>query len=134
MVEHIKRLAWIGILRSVLSVALGLLLLVKADRLKQSAYGYTQVTVETVAFDKLAFRCVGVLCLFLASLRMVQAAAALVGQSWARTFGLALAIFDILNLCLFPISTTLGLYGLVVYRHADTLDYFEKRRGTGAAG
>ena len=128
MAEHIRRLAWIGVARSILAILIGSLLVVKAEKLGQSSYGYTRVTVETVAFDQLAFRWLGGLCFFFACLRMAQAGLALVRNSWARPLGLSLALFDIVNLCLFPVSTALGLYALVVYRHPDTLDYFDSRQ------
>jgi hypothetical protein len=35
-----------------------------------------------------------------------------------------LAILDIIDLALFPISTALGLYGLVVYRHPEVAAQF----------
>jgi len=37
----------------------------------------------------------------------------------------ALAIIDLINLTLFPVTTACGTYGLLVYRHPDSLDFFE---------
>lgn len=128
MDEHVKVLGWLGVARSVLALALALLLLVKSENLGQSSYGFPRVSVETVEFDQLAFRWVGGLCFFFSVLRVIQGALALLGRSWARRFGLALAMFDLVNLALFPVSTALGLYGLVVYRHPDTLDHFAGKR------
>jgi hypothetical protein len=43
------------------------------------------------------------------------------GRPSACRFGVALAYFDLANLIIFPISTALGLYGFVVYRHPQTI-------------
>ena len=42
-----------------------------------------------------------------------------------RRMGLALAIFDLVDLTFFPVTTACGTYGLLVYRHPDSLDFFE---------
>jgi len=128
MLEHVKILGRIGIARALLGVALGSYLIWSAQALDIVAYGLTQVTPDTVQFDRTAFMVIGGLCLAMAPVRCVQAILALKGRPSARLFGMGLAIWDAVNLSLFPVSTALGLYGIVVYHNPETVGYFESRR------
>jgi hypothetical protein len=126
MVEHIRFLAAIALVRGGLGIAAGVLLLVKAFRLEPRFYYPTMVSNDVIAFDAAAFRIGGCVLLVLSAAFLVQGAGALLTRPWARRLGFALAAIDLVNLILFPLSTALGLYGLVVYRHPDVRDWFER--------
>lgn len=136
MLEHIRVLSGLGLLRALVAVVFGLVLLVKAQRLELRDYESSRFTFEAPAaparhladleFDRVAFSLVGAVSLIIALLRTVQGVGALKGSSWARRAGVGLAGFDIVNLTLFPLSTTLGLYGLVVWCHPESEQRFKK--------
>lgn len=138
MLEHVKVLGILGIVRSLLAAAFGLALLLKAPSVSLFDYGKNRFELESpiydeqdgaiLSFDKTAFLVVGVVCVALALARLTQGVGALFCRRWARRFGLGLACFDIFNLPLFPLSTALGLYALVVYRKEETVERFEARR------
>jgi hypothetical protein len=44
---------------------------------------------------------------------------------FVRRFGLAIAVVDLVDLTLFPLTTACGLYGWLVFRHSDTRDLLE---------
>lgn len=127
MAEHVRMLARIGLLRALLGIALGPILLYKSGALTRESYGSTWVTPDVLAFDAAVLLGVGAFLLAGGIARLIQASGALLSRPWARRFGLALGVFDIVNLAFFPISMALGLYAVVVYRHPDTLDRFEPR-------
>lgn len=137
MLDHIRNLGWLGILRAALAAAFGVVLLVKAMRLELRDYESSRFHLDAgaglarhagdLAFDRVAFSAVGLASLLLAVLRSAQGVGALKGRAWARPFGVGLAGFDIVNLALFPLSTTLGLYGLVVWRHPESRERFKRR-------
>lgn len=52
-------------------------------------------------------------------------APALLGKS--RLLGLGLAALDLIDLTFFPVTTACGLYGMLVYGHVDTVDFFEAK-------
>ncbi|HVR74366.1 MAG TPA: hypothetical protein VMT52_08540 [Planctomycetota bacterium] len=124
MVEHVIALGWINLVRAILGLAFGGILLWRAQwPLESMVYG----SDENLSFDRYAFLVVGTLTIVIAHLRAAQSIGSFLLRRWGRVLGLALALFDIANLLLFPLSTALGLYGLVVYRHPDTLDHFRSR-------
>ena len=128
--NHVKFMSAIGIVRGVIGALLGVVFLVQAYRLTIDDYSKNyEMTVEVaeplLSFDQSTFFLVGWLCLFLALLRITQAIAALRAVRWARSFGLGLAIFDIFNLVLFPVSTALGLYVFIVYRSPEAVAHFK---------
>jgi len=84
------------------------------------------VEIDLVLFDSWAFRICGCALLVLSAAFLIQGAGTLLLRPWARRLGIALAAIDLVNLLLFPLSTTLGLYALVVYRHPDVRDWFER--------
>ena len=121
MVEHVIALGWINLTRALLGLAFGGILLWRAKWPREiSVY----VPDENFSFDQYAFLVVGTLSIVLAHLRAAQGIGTFLLRRWSRLLGLALALFDIANLVLFPLSTALGLYGLVVYRHPDTFEQF----------
>jgi len=126
MVEHIRLLAAIALVRGCLGIAAGALLLVKAFRLEPRLYYPAMVSNDVIVFDSWAFRIGGCALLVLSAAFLIQGVGALLSRPWARRLGLALAAIDLVNLLLFPLSTALGLYGLVVYRHPDVRDWFER--------
>jgi len=144
MVEHIKVLGFLGVARALIALALGVVLLVKAERLDLRDYETTRFALdaphtearhgEHLKFDRVAFRVVGAACLLLAALRLAQGVASLRTCRWARFAGVCLAGFDIANLALFPLSTTLGLYGLVVWRHPECEQRFKSRSSVSGRG
>lgn len=128
MAEHVVVLGILGIARSVLGLVLGVWLILVARDLGPESYETVRPSAETVEFDRAAFRTIAVASLVLAPLRAIQGALALKRKRFARASGLALAAVDLLNLAIFPVSTALGLYGLVVYRHPTTAEYLGCRR------
>jgi len=126
MVEHIRLLAAIALVRGVLGIAAGALLLVKGFRLEPRLYYPAMIPDDLIAFDSWAFRIGGCTLLVLSAGFLIQGVGALRSRPWARRLGFALAAIDLVNLILFPLSTALGLYGLVVYRHPDVRDWFER--------
>jgi uncharacterized membrane protein (DUF2068 family) len=140
MSEHVRVLGIIGIVRAVFGLALGILLLMKATRLALPDYDADRGALQgyhadehdeaDLAFDRVAFCAVGGVCLAFAVMRLVQGIGALITARWARSRGLGLAVFDVINLALFPLSTALGLYGLVVYRHPETAERFRAKQAT----
>ncbi len=143
MFEHVRALGILGIVRSILAAGIGLALLWKSQDVTLQEYAKNRFELEApvyntedraiLSFDRNAFAAVGVVCLGLAIVRLAQAVGALFWRGWARRLGLGLACFDVFNLALFPVSTALGLYGLVVYRKAETAERFAARR-VAAAG
>ena len=127
MLEHLRVFAYIGLVRAAIGVPLGIVLIWKAKYLNLLAYGSTQVTQDVVDFDCTAFQVLGWLCIAFAVARAVQGILALRGKAAALPLGKGLAIFDIVNLVLFPISTAFGLYGTVIYKHPDTVDFLTSR-------
>ena len=129
MLEHVRVIGVIGLVRGLVGALLGGTLLFKGHRLTLADYRDYDMLAETVkalrSFDESAFVILGWLCLFMALLRTVQAIAAFWRAWWARPLGLGLAVFDILNLVLFPVSTALGLYALVVYRSPAIAAHFK---------
>lgn len=120
MPDHVRALGVIGIVRALLGVALGCWLLLEASSLAAESYD-PRVAEGTVRFDRTAFQVLGGLALVVAPFRAIQGVLALARRPLARPLGLGLATLDVLNLCLFPLSTALGLYGLVVYLNAETV-------------
>ena len=124
MVEHVRVLGYLGILRAAGGAALGIYLIWKAVHLNLSDYGSTG---EMLSLDTNAFLVLGWLSIAMACLRVTQGILTLRKTTCARPFGVGLACFDFLNLALFPVSTALGLYGFVVFRHPETVAYFERQ-------
>lgn len=128
MAEHVVVLGILGIVRSVLGLALGAWLILAARDLSPESYEAVRPSAETVEFDRAAFLAIAAASWLLAPLRALQGALALKRKRFARPSGLALAAVDLLDLALFPVSTALGLYALVVYRHPTTAEYLGCRR------
>src|SRR5688572_24046667 len=124
MVEHVIALGWINLARALLGLAFGGILIWRANwPIESLAYAAD----ENFSFDQYAFLVVGTISIVIAHVRAAQSIGSFLLRRWGRILGLALALLDIANLLLFPLSTALGLYGLVVYRHPDTLDQFRSR-------
>jgi hypothetical protein len=121
MLEHVKVLGWVGIIRALLGACLGGFFIFKSTRLSLSA------TPEWLDPTPGLLQLLGGLCVALAMLRLAQGIGALRVWTWARAAGLILGAFDLSNLLLFPVSTALGLYALVVYRHPETVERFRWR-------
>jgi hypothetical protein len=130
MLEHVRVLGYLGLFRAALGAALGIYLVWKSAHLDLSAYGLTFVTEEILRLDGKAFLLLGWLCIGMSCLRVAQGVLTLKRKARARPFGVGLALFDFLNLALFPVSTALGLYGFVVYRHPETAGFFERQDAT----
>jgi len=137
MSEHVKTLGIIGLFRALLGAALAAILLWKASTIHPDDYSSGRGFLDEppvgeqgegpLDFDRAAFTALGVTCIVLALVRTVQAFGALLLRPWGRRLGRALAFFDVCNLALFPLSTALGLYGLVVYGNVGTRAIFESR-------
>ena len=119
MLEHVKALGWIGVARAAVAAFAGGFLL---------EYG-PEFAAKSAAepWDALAFESVGWVLVAFAPLHLLQGIGALCGYAWALRFGLFLSGVDLINLLGFPVLTALGLYGLVVYRNAETREHFLSR-------
>ena len=122
MLEHVKALGWIAIIRALIAALCGSFLLYKAE--------YFGGKSGAEPWDTLGFQVVGAVLVAFAPIRIIQGVGALRGSSWALPFGLVLSGIDLINLLGFPVLTAFGLYGLVVYRNAETREHFF-RRGRG---
>jgi hypothetical protein len=127
MSDHLKVLSVLGFVRAALGVILGVYLLWKAANLGFADYEGAPLTAEIEWLDRTAFRVLGIACLTLAPIRALQAALVRRGHPLGRVMGIWLALFDMVNLVLFPISTALGIYGYVVYRSYSAVMFFERR-------
>ena len=113
---HVRMLGLLGLFRAEWSLMLGAVLTAKGLTLTARHYGSTFVSSETLSFDKTCFVAIGLCALFLSTIRLLQGISILAGQRIACRWGLYLAVFDMVNLVCFPLSTSVGLYGWVVYR------------------
>jgi uncharacterized membrane protein len=129
MVAHVSVLGWLGLARSLVGAGLGAYLIWKATDLGPRDYGMV-VDPETLAFDAAVFLWVGVALAAISLLRLIQSLLVLLGPR-ARWLGMALALFDMANLVFFPVSTALGVYAFVVYRHPEAAERFRARRAAG---
>lgn len=77
--------------------------------------------------DQTAFLVLGAVLLTFGLVRVAQSLSTLLAHSWARRAGLVLAAFDFV----LPVTLPLAFWGLVVYRHPDTRDYFRGRSRKG---
>ncbi len=127
MLEHVRVLGSLGIVRAAFGAALGIYLIWKAAHLDLSDYGST---AQMLDFDSKVFLVLGCFSVVMACVRLIQGILTLKKAACARPFGVGLACFDFLNLTLFPVSTALGLYGFVVFRHPETVAYFEGQEAT----
>lgn len=126
MSDHLKVLSLLGFLRAGAGLILGSYLLWKAANLGFADYEGTPLTADIEWLDRTAFRALGIACLTLAPIRAAQAALVLLGHTLGRVMGVWLALFDMVNLMIFPISTALGIYGFVVYRSHGAVLFFEQ--------
>ncbi len=137
MISHIVTLALINIARAIAGFALGVLLLYSSD-----ASGYDgERAKRIVEGDLTAFLVIGCVVIAVSCLRLVQGGASVLDvfrsrrarggrpprSQLSRRLGLGLSILDLVNIVLFPLSTACGVYGLIVCRHPDTIDFYEGR-------
>ncbi len=121
MPSHLKIVTALSSCRSLIGVALAAFIFWKMRTLEEIASG-----------DRVVLLSAASLLLLFSVVRACVAVGGVLRRRWSRRLGLALAAFDCVNLVLFPLSTALGLQGLVVYRHPETVHYFG--HGEAAAG
>lgn len=150
MLSHIRFLSLLNVLRALGAVLVALVFLHGSDpdnipRTKQppnfalSRYDYLEPG------DTTAFLAVGLGLAAVAAVRFAHGCYTLVAVRRLRRgkpreglfrptllvrskqVGVALAILDLLDLTFFPVTTACGLYGLVIFRHPDTIDFYEER-------
>ena len=111
MDKHIKIVAWLWILNALVSVFMAII-------------GIVIININTDASDATLIS-VGSLCFWLPGIvAYILAGYGLLNyMSWARILVIILAI---LNLILFPIGTTIGIYSLWVMFNDETKALFEK--------
>ena len=124
MPDHLKLATWLNGLRVVIGLALGTFLV-------WSVLGGDWPI--GAADEGRALLVLAGLCILLATLRVFLVAGAFFAFRGTRRVGLAMAVFDCVNLLLFPLSTMLGLHGIVAWRHPETRHHFRSRRETVAA-
>ena len=126
MADHVVLLGAIGVARGIFGLLFGAFLAWNSVSLGILDYGgLAPVSAETIGLDRAVFGALGALCLVLAPLRVSQGLLALRAQPTARRLGMALAVIDLPN----PLLMPLGLYGIVVYRHPETVGYLEEPGG-----
>jgi hypothetical protein len=136
MLPHLRSLAAINCVRSLLGLGLALLFLYHSDGTRFSTDRFKSL----MPGDLQAFFSIGVTVLVLSILRgwqgvytlirlrrhgrrgIEQEASALFQLS--HRLGFALAVYDVANVASFPVSTACGLYGLWVYRHRDISQFY----------
>jgi hypothetical protein len=130
MIEHLKVLAWLGMARALLGVLFGVFLIWRSLALNMPSLQGAE------PWDIPLFQALGCLSILLGDLWLVQGIGVLCRKGWSRRFGLVLGFIDLVSLPFFPVSTAMGLYAVVVYRHGETVEYFRLRgaRAAGAAG
>ena len=119
MLEHLRVLGWLGIVRGVLGALAGAFIIWRAV--------VPAVPQEALPWDVPLFWVVGIVSLLLAVVWTAQGVAVLRMRPWSRRCGLFLGLTDLVCLCFFPVSTAMGLYAIVVYRHGETVEHFRSR-------
>ncbi|MCZ6793659.1 MAG: hypothetical protein O7J95_08615 [Planctomycetota bacterium] len=129
MVEHIRALGVVSVVRSILELLLGVYLLVLWQRW---APGYDLFYLKGTpeAGDREVVLVIGVALVGFAMVRAVQSLFSLYAFNWARRLGLVLAVFDFAT----PITLPLAFWSLVVYLHPETRDHFQKAGRSETAG
>ena len=112
MKTHVKVLGWLWIANGVLTILMAIPGLIIANMNIPNAQDSILVTVGSL------------LCCFVPGVivDVVAGYGLLNYKSWARILAIILAI---LNLCLFPIGTALGIYTLVVMFNQETEALFK---------
>ena len=145
MPPHIIVLATINAFRAACGLAFGLILVRFSDETSYPAGRLLDLETARPRFepaDFTAFLVVGIVILTIAVLRGFQGLTTFVEMRRARRggerrrgrmsvlsrrLGFGLSVLDLVDVTLFPITTACGLYGLLVYRHPDTVDFYEGR-------
>ena len=138
MISHILTSAFLNLVRALGSVALATLFLYYSNR---SAIPGQDRQDSASDGDLMAFQIIGIGLLIFAMVRgwlgiytLFKVWSAKHSQNGikstlslkiSRKLGFGLSILDLLNLVIYPISSTCGIYGLLVYRHPDTVDFYE---------
>ena len=128
MIEHLRAIFVVSVVRSVIEGLGGIYVLLVAWRWGEAfddgswARFIPTYHSEAKALpgDRTGFVVLGLLLLIFGVLRFSQSLSAFVYKEWARRSGQILAIFDFLT----PFTLPLGLWALIVYRHPDTFDHF----------
>lgn len=136
MASHVLVLAILNIARGFSGIAVAALFYYCSDGVRLPRV--RQARMEDG--DPLAFQIVAVVLLTIAVLRLLQGFASLAevwrarrnrgrtaGGQLSRWVGIGLSVLDLIDLTAFPLSTACGVYGLLVYRHADTIDFYSGR-------
>ena len=158
MMEHVRALGIVSLVRSVLELLAGLYLLLVVSIWSGPVYpdailspGASRqeepVFVEAITNwfgnrfarlhpsgepepgDQMALGIIGGLLVLFGGLRSVQSFCTLLVKDWARKIGLFLAVFDFVT----PVTLPLAFWSIVVYRHPETRDYFTRRGRPAAA-
>ena len=148
MPPHVVVLAFINSLRGLCGLVLGGLLVYFSDRARYPSgrlFDVASMKPRYIEGDFQAFLVVGVVFMLLAILRLVQGSITIAewrrasrsvrrerGKlgAFSRRLGLGLSVLDLIDLTFFPVTTACGLYGLLVYRSPDSIEFFEGKFST----
>jgi hypothetical protein len=129
MIEHLRALGFVSLLRALVELGLGAYLILVVVNWEVTAPNWPtwpparHADAEPLGGDRTAFLAFGAVLPFFCAVRSAQALCALTGRRWARRAGIVLAVLDLAT----PITLPFALWGLVVYRHPETRDYFARR-------
>lgn len=123
MIEHVRVLGAVLFVRALAEIGLGLYL-VLVSRMGSAASRWLRLHAVPEPGDLEVFLALGAFLLLLASARLVQATCSLLTLEWGRRAGIFLALFDFVT----PVTLVLAFWALVVYRHPETRDCFQRHR------
>jgi hypothetical protein len=123
MVHHLVPFGVASLGRVVAEVLLGGLLLLVARNWDSGGWFSIHPGAKPVPGDREAFYALGALLVAVAVIRCVQAICSLKTMEWGRRLGMILACVDFVT----PVTMPFAIWGLIIYRHPDTRDYFQRK-------
>ncbi|HLU47858.1 MAG TPA: hypothetical protein VK116_07230 [Planctomycetota bacterium] len=125
MIEHVRALGVVSLVRALLEAAFGIYVL-KLASVWSRGEGFFLLHGAPEDGDRGFFLGLAIVLLVAATVRAAQAIASFLLREWSRRVGIALGILDVV----LPITLPVALWSFVVYRHPETRDRF--RRASGA--
>lgn len=136
MVEHIRALGIVSLLRSFVELCLGVYLIAVAIVWRTMLFSFEEPAgglqgfLDRLVFlkgepqpgDREIFLIAGIVLVVLFLVRLLQSICSLLTKEWARKAGLCLAVIDFAT----PITLPMAFWSLVVYGHPESRDYFRR--------
>ena len=124
MVEHLRALGIVSLIRALIEGAIGSYLLQFAAVWSTGPGRFLRLQGVPEPGDREVFFAIGTVIVLFAALRFVQSIACLWSVRWSRRFGILLAVFDFA----LPFTLPFGLWGIAIYRHPETIDHFVRHQ------